>query len=74
MVQLIVRPLMFASIKLIRELSCLFYSSNNSFNTDARRKTIACNFCAFLLERRSVFAGVLAGETVLVFGAVLFAR
>lgn len=39
-----------------------------------RLGAIACGFCAFLLVRRSVFAGVLAGEAALALGAFLFAR
>jgi branched-subunit amino acid transport protein len=39
-----------------------------------RLGAIACGFCAFLLVRRSVFAGVLAGEAALVVGAFLFVR
>jgi hypothetical protein len=39
-----------------------------------RLGAIACGFCAFLLVRRWVFAGVLAGEAALVVGAFLFVR
>ena len=39
-----------------------------------RLAAIACGFGAFLLVRRSVFAGVLAGEAALVVGAFLFAH
>jgi hypothetical protein len=35
-----------------------------------RLVAIACGFAAFLLARRSVFAGVLVGEAVLVGGAL----
>jgi Branched-chain amino acid transport protein (AzlD) len=34
----------------------------------------ACGFAAFLLVRRSVFAGVLAGEAALLLGGFLFAH
>ena len=37
----------------------------------ARLAAIGCGFLAFLLLRRSVFAGVLVGETALVLGAAL---
>ena len=33
---------------------------------------IACGFVAFLLMRRSVFAGVAAGEVVLILGALAY--
>jgi hypothetical protein len=33
---------------------------------------IACGFVAFLLVRRSVFAGVAAGEVVLILGALAY--
>ena len=36
-----------------------------------RLAAIGCGFAAFLLVRRSVFAGVLVGEAVLVVGATL---
>jgi Branched-chain amino acid transport protein (AzlD) len=36
-----------------------------------RLAALACGFCAFLVLRRSVFAGVLVGEAVLVAGALL---
>jgi branched-subunit amino acid transport protein AzlD len=36
-----------------------------------RLGAIACGFAAFLLVRRSVFAGVLVGEIVLTLGALL---
>jgi branched-subunit amino acid transport protein len=36
-----------------------------------RLTAIACGFAAFVLVRRSVLAGVLVGETVLVVGALL---
>jgi hypothetical protein len=39
-----------------------------------RLAAIGCGFLAFLLIRRSAFAGVLAGEAVLVLGAILFGR
>ena len=39
-----------------------------------RLAAIACGFAAFLLVRRSVLAGVAAGETVLVVGAMLVGR
>jgi hypothetical protein len=35
-----------------------------------RLAAIACGFAAFLVVRRSVFAGVLAGEIVLIIGAL----
>lgn len=35
-----------------------------------RLGAIACGFAAFLVVRRSVFAGVLAGELVLILGAL----
>jgi hypothetical protein len=38
-----------------------------------RLAAIACGFLAFLLLRRSVFAGLVAGEAALIAGAVLFA-
>jgi hypothetical protein len=34
----------------------------------------ACGFLAFLAVKRSVFAGVLAGEAALILGGVLFAH
>jgi hypothetical protein len=37
-----------------------------------RLAAIGCGFLAFLLIRRSAFAGVLAGEAVLVLGALAF--
>ena len=37
-----------------------------------RLAAIGCGFLAFLLIRRSAFAGVLAGEAVLVLGALMF--
>jgi hypothetical protein len=37
-----------------------------------RLAAIGCGFLAFLLIRRSAFAGVLAGEAVLVLGAIAF--
>ena len=36
-----------------------------------RLSAIACGFLAFLIVRRSVFAGLLAGETALIVGAML---
>ena len=39
-----------------------------------RVAALATGFAAFLLIRRSVFAGVLAGEVALVGGALIFAR
>jgi hypothetical protein len=39
-----------------------------------RLAAIACGFVAFLVGRRSVFAGVLAGEVALAIGALLLAR
>jgi hypothetical protein len=39
-----------------------------------RLAAIACGFVAFLAGRRSVFAGVLAGEVALAIGALLLAR
>jgi hypothetical protein len=38
-----------------------------------RLAAIACGFLAFLLLRRSVFAGLVAGEAALIAGALLFA-
>jgi hypothetical protein len=38
-----------------------------------RLAAITCGFLAFLLIRRSAFAGVLVGEAVLVAGAMMFA-
>jgi hypothetical protein len=38
-----------------------------------RLAAIACGFLAFLLVRRSPFVGVVAGEAVLVAGALIFA-
>jgi hypothetical protein len=40
---------------------------------EVRLGAMACGFLAYLLLRRSVFAGVLAGEIVLVVGANLLA-
>jgi hypothetical protein len=37
-----------------------------------RLGAIACGFAAFLVVRRSVFAGVLAGETVLILGTLAY--
>jgi hypothetical protein len=37
-----------------------------------RLAAIACGFLAFLLLRRSVFAGLLIGEAALIAGALLF--
>ena len=37
-----------------------------------RLVAIACGFVAFLAVRRSVFAGVLAGEVVLILGALVY--
>jgi len=37
-----------------------------------RLGAIACGFVAFLLVRRSVFAGVAAGEVVLILGALAY--
>lgn len=39
-----------------------------------RLAAIGCGFVAFLAVRRSVFAGLVAGETVLIAGGVLLAR
>jgi hypothetical protein len=39
-----------------------------------RLGAIACGLAAFFLGRRSVFAGVLAGETVLMLGAYISAH
>jgi hypothetical protein len=39
-----------------------------------RLAAIGCGFLAFLLVRRSVFAGLLAGETVLIAGGFFLAR
>jgi hypothetical protein len=38
-----------------------------------RIAALAIGFVAFLIARRSVFAGVLAGETVVILGTYLFA-
>jgi hypothetical protein len=38
-----------------------------------RLAAITCGFLAFLLLRRSVFAGLVTGESVLIAGALLFA-
>jgi hypothetical protein len=38
-----------------------------------RLLALGCGFLAFLLARRSAFAGVLVGEAVLVIGALAFA-
>jgi hypothetical protein len=37
-----------------------------------RLVAIACGFVAFLVVRRSVFAGVVAGEIVLILGALAY--
>jgi hypothetical protein len=37
-----------------------------------RLGAIACGFVAFLLVRRSIFAGVAAGEVVLMLGALVY--
>jgi len=37
-----------------------------------RLGAIACGFAAFLLVRRSIFAGVLAGEAALMLGALIY--
>jgi len=39
-----------------------------------RIAAIGCGFLAFLLIRRSAFAGVLVGEAALIAGAMLFAQ
>jgi hypothetical protein len=39
-----------------------------------RLAAIGCGFCAFLVARRSVFAGLLVGETVLITGGFLLTR
>jgi Branched-chain amino acid transport protein (AzlD) len=39
-----------------------------------RLVAIACGFAAFLLVRRSVFVGVLVGETALILCAIVFGR
>ena len=41
--------------------------------TPIRLGAVAVGFLAFLLLRRSVFAGVLAGEAALIVGALIFA-
>jgi uncharacterized membrane protein len=38
----------------------------------ARLGAIACGFVVFLLVRRSIFAGVVAGEVVLMLGALIY--
>jgi len=38
-----------------------------------RLSAIACGFLAFLVVRRSVFAGLVAGEVALIVGGMLFA-
>jgi hypothetical protein len=42
--------------------------------TPVRLGAVVIGFLAFTLIRRSVFAGVLAGEAALVIGALVFAR
>ena len=42
--------------------------------TPVRLAAVAIGFAAFMLIRRSVLAGVLAGEAALIIGALLFAR
>ena len=42
--------------------------------TSVRLAAVAAGFAAFVLIRRSVFAGVIAGEIALIGGALLFAR
>jgi len=37
-----------------------------------RLAAIACGFVAFLLVRRSVFAGLIVGEAVLIIGGLIF--
>jgi hypothetical protein len=39
-----------------------------------RLTAIGCGFCAFLLARRSVFAGLLVGEAVLIAGGFVMMR
>lgn len=39
-----------------------------------RLSAMACGFLAFLAVRRSVFAGLLAGEAALIVGGLLFAQ
>ncbi len=39
-----------------------------------RLTAISCGFLAFLLVRRSVFAGLLVGEAVLIAGGFLLVR
>jgi hypothetical protein len=39
-----------------------------------RLAAIGCGFCAFLLVRRSVFAGLLVGEAVLIAGGFVLMR
>ncbi len=41
--------------------------------TSVRLGAVAAGFAAFVLIRRSVFAGVIAGEVALIGGALLFA-
>ena len=42
--------------------------------TPVRLAAVAAGFLAFVLIRRSVFAGVIAGEVALIVGALIFAR
>lgn len=42
--------------------------------TSVRLAAVAIGFLAFVAIRRSVFAGVLAGEAALIAGALIFAR
>jgi len=42
--------------------------------TPVRLAAVAAGFIAFVVVRRSVFAGVLAGELALVVGALVFGR
>jgi len=42
--------------------------------TGVRLGAVVVGFLAFMLIRRSVFAGVIAGELALVLGALVFAR
>jgi hypothetical protein len=42
--------------------------------TGVRLGAVAAGFLAFMLIRRSVFAGVLAGEAALILGALVFSR
>ena len=45
-----------------------------SVPTGVRLGAVAAGFIAFVAIRRSVFAGVIAGEVALIVGALIFAR